>query len=231
MKAQYPIRESTSAARITRRWEIWRSAAPLFEREGYRGVSIEQVAHASALSPGGLYHYFPGKAAIALFPLSHVNGLCRRWHAIAAALPRDPFVRLHALIGFAVQFADPWRLALDLAGQMSADPLTAGPAARLLAEARRDFAEIAESVDPTITLTDVGDLYEAFVGILVTDLPGFDRSSDSLRRRLTDAVRGWLTRRGADPQQFDRAGWGVSHTDYELTPTSTGAGTALAGPL
>ena len=102
MNAQYPIRERTSEARIDRRWEIWRSAAPLFEREGYRGVSIEQLAHASALSPAGLYHYFPGKAAIALFPLSHANGLCRRWHAIAAALPRDPFVRLHALIGFAV---------------------------------------------------------------------------------------------------------------------------------
>ena len=126
MNAQYPIRERTSEARINRRWEIWRSAAPLFEREGYRGVSIEQLAHASALSPAGLYHYFPGKAAIALFPLSHANGLCRRWHAIAAALPRDPFVRLHALIGFAVKFADPWRLALDMAGQMSADPLTAG---------------------------------------------------------------------------------------------------------
>ena len=114
---------------------------------------------------------------------------------------------------------------------MSADPLTAGRAARLLAEARRDFAEIAESVDPTITLTDVGDLYEAFVGILVTDLPGFDRSPDSLRRRLTDAVRGWLTRRGADPQRFDGAGGGQSHTDYERTPASTGAGTASARPL
>lgn len=231
MSAPSPIRERTSEARINRRWEIWRSAAPLFEREGYRGASIEQLAHASALSPAGLYHYFPGKAAIALFPLSHANGLCRRWHAVAAALPEDPFVRLHALIGFAVDFADPWRLALDLAGQMSADPPTAGAAARLLAEARRDFAEIAASVDPTITSTDVGDLYEAFVGILVTDLPGFDRSPDSLRRRLTDAVRGWLTRRGADPRRFDAAGGGLSHTDYERTPTSTGAGRASALPL
>ena len=146
-------------------------------------------------------------------------------------MPSDPFVRLHALIGFAVNVADPWRLALDLAGQMSADPREAGPAASLLAEARRDFAEIAESVDPTITPTDVGDLYEAFVGILVTDLPGFDRSADSLRRRLTDAIRGWVTRRGADPQRFDRAGAGQSDANYEGASTSTVARTASAGPL
>jgi AcrR family transcriptional regulator len=231
MDPQYPIRERTSEARIDRRWEIWRSAAPLFERHGYRGVSVEQLAHASARSPAGLYHYFPGKAAIALFPLSHANGLCRRWHAIAAALPTDPFIRLHALIGFAVGFADPWRLALDLAGQMSADPLTAGRAAALLAEARRDFREIAESVDPTITATDAGDLYETFVGILVTDLPGFDRRPDSLRRRLTDAVRGWLTRRGADPERFDGAYGGQRPTDYERSSTSAAVGRASAPPL
>ena len=231
MNPRYPIRERTSEARIDRRWEIWRSAAPLFERQGYRGVSIEQLAHASARSPAGLYHYFPGKADIALFPLSHANGLCRRWHAVEAALPVDPFVRLHALIGFAVDYADPWRLALGLAGQMSADPLTAGRAASLLAEARRDFAEIAASVDPTITAPDVGDLYETFVGILVTDLPGFDRSPDSLRRRLTDAVRGWLTRRGADPQRFDEARRGRSHADHERSTTLTGAARVSASPL
>jgi AcrR family transcriptional regulator len=231
MNARYPVRERTFEARINRRWEIWRSVAPVFARHGYRGASIDQLAYASALSPAGLYHYFPGKAAIALFPLSHANGLCRRWYSIAAALPSDPFVRLHALVAFAVECADPWRLALDLAGQMSVDPLTAGPAARLLAEARRDFADIAESIDPTITPTDVGDLYEAFVGILVTDLPGFDRSPASLQRRLTDAARGWLTRRGADAQRFDQAGGSESRIDYELTSTSPGARPASVGPL
>ena len=231
MSARYPVRERTFEARINRRWGIWRSVAPVFARHGYRGVSIDQLASASALSPAGLYHYFPGKAAIALFPLSHANGLCHRWHSIAATLPSDPLVRIHALVAFAVECADPWRLALDLAGQMSADPRTAGPAAQLLVEARRDFAEIAEDIDATITPTDVGDLFEAFVGILVTDLPGFDRSPASLQRRLTDAVRGWLTRRGADVQRFDQAAGSESHIGYELTSPSPGAGPASVGPL
>lgn len=231
MGAPYPIRERTSQARISRRWEIWGCAAPLFQRHGYRGVTIDQLAHAAAMSPATLYHYFPRKADIALFPLSHANGLCGRWHAISATLPDDPFMRLHALIGFAAELSDSWRLALELARQMSDHSGTAIQAARLLAEARRDFAEIAQSVDATITPPAVADLYEAFAAIVVTDLPGFDRSPASLRRRLTDAVRGWLTRRGVDPGQFDSAGSTGEFKPYQPLPASASAPSGSAGPL
>jgi AcrR family transcriptional regulator len=231
MSAMYPVRERTIEARISRRWEIWRSAALLFERQGYRYVTIDQVAHASALRPASLYHYFPGKAALALFPLSHANGLCRRWHAIAAMQPQDPFVRLQALIGFAAELAEDWRIALSMASQMSEDVATAGHSERLLAEARRDFAEIAQSVDPSIAPEDVADLYEAFAAIVVTDLPGFDRSAASLRRRLSDAVRGWLARRGVDPACLDEATASQGSVAYERSRGSAGTGSATARPL
>lgn len=43
MSAPYPIRERTSEARISRRWAIWQSAAPLFERRGYRLIHGEHA--------------------------------------------------------------------------------------------------------------------------------------------------------------------------------------------
>ena len=230
MGAPYPLRERTSQARISRRWQIWGCAAPLFESRGYRGVTVEQLAHASAMSPAGLYHYFPGKADIALFPLSTANGLCARWHAIATRLPDDPFTRLHALIGFAAEFSNSWRLALELAREMSNHPGTADQAARLLAEARRDFAEIAHSVDATVTPAAVADLYEAFAAIVVTDLPGFDRSPASLGRRLADAVRGWLSRCGVDPRRLDLAGSSAQSRSYQPLPASSATSTS-AGRL
>lgn len=182
-----------SDAQLLRRWEIWAAAAPLFEQHGYRGVTVDQLAHAAAMSPAGLYHYFPNKAAIALFPIANSNGLCRAWTARVAGLPADPQVRLNAMIGFAVEHAEAWRLALTLASQMTGSPSVERYAGRLLKESRRDFAVIARSVDPTLSDRRIGDLYEGFTAIVVTTFPGFDRSPEALRRRLEDAVRGWLS--------------------------------------
>ncbi len=59
---------------VARRWEIWHASAPLFEKHGFRAVTVDQLAFASAMSPAGLYHYFPNKAAIA----------CSRWPTATA---------------------------------------------------------------------------------------------------------------------------------------------------
>ena len=186
-------------ARLSRRWEIWRASAPLFERHGFRAVTVDQLAHASAMSPAGLYHYFPNKAAIALFPLAHGNGLCHTWDAIVASLPADPIVRLDALVAFSAEHAATWRLAISLTRQMTRTPAIERYAARLMAEARRDFTTIARSVDPRMSDRRVGDLYEALTAIIVADLPGFDTSAEAVRRRLGNAVRGWLAAATADP--------------------------------
>ena len=76
MALSIPIASANTDGHLARRWEIWYAAAPLFERHGFRSVTVDQLAYASAMSPAGLYHYFPNKAAIALFPLAHGNGLC-----------------------------------------------------------------------------------------------------------------------------------------------------------
>lgn len=199
MALSFQLGVPASDAQLTRRWEIWHASAPLFEQYGFRAVTVDQLAFASALSPAGLYHYFPNKAAIALFPLAHGNGLCVAWDAIVDRLPEDPAVRLEALVMFAAQHAAAWRLAISLSRQMTQTPAVERYANRLMAEALRDFATIARTVDYRMSDRRIGDLYEMFTAIIVADLPGFDRSAEAVARRLTDAVSGWLAAATADP--------------------------------
>jgi len=199
MATSFPLSASATDAHLARRWEIWHASAPLFDEHGFRAVTVDQLAFASAMSPAGLYHYFPNKAAIALFPLTHGNGLCVTWDAMAAGLPEEPAIRLQALVAFAAEHAAAWRLSIALSRQMTQTPALQRYADRLMAEALRDFATIARTVDPRMSDRRVGDLYEMFTAIIVADLPGFDRSAEAVRRRLTDAVTGWLASSTADP--------------------------------
>jgi AcrR family transcriptional regulator len=48
----------------TRRDEIIQEAAKLFDREGYRAATLEELAAAVGLAKPTLYHYFPTKDAI-----------------------------------------------------------------------------------------------------------------------------------------------------------------------
>jgi AcrR family transcriptional regulator len=222
-----------SDVHLARRWEIWHASAPLFERHGFRGVTINQLAHANAMSPAGLYHYFPNKQAIALFPLAHANGLCRAWDALVAEMPPDPLPRLRAMVDFSADNAEAWRLALGLVAEMARTPTLEKYASRLLEGAREDFATIARSVDPQLSDRRVADLYEAFSAIVVTTMPGHDRSTDALRRRLADAIRGWLVAAGLDPAAFDaagsdEAGGGVSQRDSAGSTPSVDAASATS---
>ena len=54
------------AARNRRRDEILRAAAGLFASDGYASTSMREVAAASGILPGSLYHHFESKEAIAV---------------------------------------------------------------------------------------------------------------------------------------------------------------------
>ncbi len=49
---------------IDSRQEILRTAARLFQQQGYDGTSMNDVAAALKLSKGGLYHHFQSKDEI-----------------------------------------------------------------------------------------------------------------------------------------------------------------------
>jgi AcrR family transcriptional regulator len=51
--------------RPRRRDEILAAAGALFAEEGYRNTSMREVAAASGILAGSLYHHFPSKEAIA----------------------------------------------------------------------------------------------------------------------------------------------------------------------
>jgi AcrR family transcriptional regulator len=162
--ATYPA-DTTPA----RRWEIWDAVAPLFERHGFHGVTIDELAREAGLRTADLYRHFSSKQVLALFPLSRSNGIYRSWVARAATLPREPEVRRRAMLDFAAEHAAAWRLALDLATEMIMTPPLDRYAGRLVKEAREDFGAIVGSVDPTMTPGQYVRLYRAFHQVVTPD--------------------------------------------------------------
>ncbi|MEJ7697786.1 MAG: helix-turn-helix domain-containing protein [Candidatus Limnocylindrales bacterium] len=56
-----------------RRQALYRLAAPVFRRHGYRQATLKQLAAACGMSIPALYRYFPSKRDFALYPLSAAN--------------------------------------------------------------------------------------------------------------------------------------------------------------
>ncbi|MCL5958014.1 MAG: TetR/AcrR family transcriptional regulator [Chloroflexi bacterium] len=87
--------------RLVRRMEIYRTIAPLLQECGMKRLSMRDAAKAACLSIGGLYHYFPTKRDMALFPLnSEVRAhLCREFKIAHTHLAeRDPRAYLTAFV-------------------------------------------------------------------------------------------------------------------------------------
>jgi AcrR family transcriptional regulator len=59
-----PVKDATAE-----RNRIYRAAGPLILRNGVRHATIRDVARASCLSPGGIYHYFRSKTDLVLHGL------------------------------------------------------------------------------------------------------------------------------------------------------------------
>jgi AcrR family transcriptional regulator len=65
------LREATVESRLEPRQEILRTAARLFQQQGYDATSMNDVAAALKLSKGGLYHHFQSKDDILFHIMSH----------------------------------------------------------------------------------------------------------------------------------------------------------------
>lgn len=159
--ATYPA-DTTPA----RRWEIWDAVAPLFERHGFHGVTIDELAAEAGLRTAELYRHFSNKQVLALFPLSRSNGIHQSWVRRAVSLPRDPEVRGRAMLDFAGEHAAAWQLALDLATEMIMTPPLERFAGRLVKEAREDFGASVASVNLNMTPGAYMQLYQAFHAVV-----------------------------------------------------------------
>ena len=108
--------------RARKRIEILKSAAASFQRRGYHGASVEQIASALNMTKGNLYYYFKNKEEILYvchehaleFILKHLNDVEK------SDLPADQ--KLRSLIsGFVHLFIDEmqgtsWTLELEALG-------------------------------------------------------------------------------------------------------------------
>src|SRR6516165_9041686 len=83
---------------IDSRQEILRTAARLFQQQGYDATSMNDVAAALKLSKGGLYHHFQSKDEILFHIMSHALDITEERVLKAVRGIQDPEERLRALI-------------------------------------------------------------------------------------------------------------------------------------
>src|ERR1700674_3256776 len=80
------------------RQEILRTAARLFQQQGYDATSMSDVAAALKLSKGGLYHHFKSKDEILFHLMDHAMDISREQVIDRVRGIADPEERLRTLI-------------------------------------------------------------------------------------------------------------------------------------
>jgi TetR/AcrR family transcriptional regulator, cholesterol catabolism regulator len=88
----------TREAVLDSRQEILRTAARLFQEQGYHATSMNDVAAALKLSKGGLYHHFQSKDEILFQIMNHAMDITEERVINPARSIRDPEERLRTLI-------------------------------------------------------------------------------------------------------------------------------------
>jgi TetR/AcrR family transcriptional regulator, transcriptional repressor for nem operon len=89
-------RERTKGERT--RQHIIAEAAPLFNRMGYEGCSIQEVMVAAGVEKGGLYRHFSSKEELAVEAFDHAWAEVSRTRTIGLEEITDPLERIEAFI-------------------------------------------------------------------------------------------------------------------------------------
>jgi AcrR family transcriptional regulator len=92
------LREATIEPRQEPRQEILRTAARLFQQQGYDATSMNDVAAALKLSKGGLYHHFESKDEILFHIMLHAMEITEERVIKVARRVENPEERLRTLI-------------------------------------------------------------------------------------------------------------------------------------
>src|SRR6266481_4600210 len=80
------------------RQEMLRTSARLFQRQGYDGTSMNDVAAALKLSKGGLYHHFQSKDEILFNLMDHAMDITEERFINPVKAIANPEERLRTLI-------------------------------------------------------------------------------------------------------------------------------------
>ncbi|MEO6207829.1 MAG: TetR/AcrR family transcriptional regulator, partial [Candidatus Limnocylindrales bacterium] len=122
-----------------RRRELFRLAAPVFRRDGYRRATIKALAHACGLSPASVCHYFGSKEEMATY-------LVRRprmdWDSTWVDPDADPLGQLAQLPDLSLAVLPNYLLALRLADEIAATAVDDNAHARTFREGESVFARL-----------------------------------------------------------------------------------------
>lgn len=189
-----------------RRWQIYRRAAPLFERFGYGGVSVKALAAACGLSPAALYYYFASKRDLALFPYDSDSDLSPIVLARARRHSTDPLVHFRALILHSLQHREYLRLAFELSRELDRDGSVRQRQVARVRQASRLTIESIEAVAPNLTPANAERLAMKMMSMTrASILPGMERSSPELYADLVAELRPVVLNAGVPPTRFDAA--------------------------
>jgi TetR/AcrR family transcriptional regulator, cholesterol catabolism regulator len=143
----HPGRRSsaTTAANSERRAEILAIAAEIFARKGFQNTTVREIADASGILSGSLYHHFESKEAILDELLSTmVTDLCADYRTVVEA-GEDPVTTLRNLVHQQFRALVQHRAAITTATN-DANLLRELPRFGHLDEANREIADLWEGV-------------------------------------------------------------------------------------
>jgi AcrR family transcriptional regulator len=198
-----PWRLHRSSRLDARRRELFALAAPVFRQHGYRGATIKALAHACALSPASLYHYFGSKEELATY-------LVRRprmdWDSIWVDPDTDPLAQLARLVDLSLAELPNYLLALRLADEI-ARTATDDAHAGTFREGEAVFARLVAASAPGMSRAEAtGVARDALSTMVGSAVLGLDPEPEAaVRERVVQVLRVALVPTYVEPQRFDVA--------------------------
>ena len=185
----------------SRRYDLFKLAAPVFRQHGYRGATIKALAHACHLSPAALYHYFPSKAALAT---SFLDRARLDWDSVHVPPDMDRLVMLREMIDLSIEELPDFLLAIELAREVGR-PLGEAELGGAFGEGEAMFGRVLAEAAPDLGRDAAHELAGRVLAILVAPhVTGLGSEPDSVRQRMIDLVRLHLVPVVVDPDRFDR---------------------------
>jgi AcrR family transcriptional regulator len=197
-------RRAPASDAAARRRELSALAAPLFARLGYREVTLKELATACNLSPASLYHYFPSKLDLALYPFTVEGQGCDEFEARARLEP-DPLATIRSWLEAAIAAMPTMELAKRLAIEAERPDVTGAAWRSAVTRWRRILGTLAQTAAPHLGDERVGELAEGLMSV-ISGGPGRVRPDpEAIRAQVVALLRGYLVPAGLHPARFDAA--------------------------
>ena len=189
--------------RLARQAEICAAVGPLILERGVSRLSMREAAHATCLSVGGLYHYFPTKRDLALHPLQPEALLrtCHDFHATYGQLAdQDPASYLAAYLDFLASTAGFLRPAVWAALELGVAELQESLAVGFSMPAIYDeFLDLLGRALPDADQRDIPALANAVRRMVIGALLDKTTTEAALRSELAALLAGHGAGREHDP--------------------------------